>query len=43
MEFERSSDLLEKIDRMVELIGFKDRKGLIVSSIRRFLDRFEII
>jgi len=43
MEFELPSDLLERIDRMVELIGFNDRKELITSSVRRFLDRFETI
>lgn len=43
MELELLSDLLEKIDRMVEFIGFNDRKELIKSSILRFLDRFETI
>lgn len=43
MELELPSDLLEKIDKMVELIGFKDRKELVASSIRRFVDRFETI
>ena len=40
MDFETPSDLLEKMDRMVELIGFKDRKELVTSSVRRFLDSF---
>ncbi len=40
MDFEPPSDLLEKMDQMVELIGFKDRKQLIASSVRRFLDSF---
>ena len=43
MDFEPPSDLLEKMDRMVELIGFKDRKELITSSIRKFLDSIIII
>ena len=43
MELELPSDLLEKMDRMVDLIGFKDRKELVTSSIRRFLDRFKTI
>ena len=43
MEFELPRDLLERLDRMVELIGFKDRKELVTSSVRRFLDRFETI
>ena len=32
--------LLKRIDHLVELIGFDTRDELILSAIRRFLDKF---
>ena len=40
LEISLTPDLLKRIDEVVELLGFKDRKELVTSSIQRFLDKY---
>ncbi len=42
LEVSLTPDLLKRIDEVVELLGFKDRKELVTSSIQRFLDKYPI-
>jgi len=41
LELEISDDILERVNRTVELIGFKDGEELAISALLRFLDRLE--
>ncbi len=41
LELEISDEILERMNRMVELIGFKDGEELVISALLRFLDRLE--
>ena len=43
LELEISDEILERINRMVELIGFKDREELAISALLRYLDRLELV
>ncbi len=40
LEISLTPDLLKRIDDVVELLGFKDRKELVTSAIQRFLDKY---
>ena len=42
LELEISDDILERMNRTVELIGFKDGEELAISALLRFLDRLEL-
>ncbi len=43
LELEISDEILERMNRTVELIGFKDGEELVISALLRFLDRFEFV
>ena len=42
LELEISDEILERMNRTVELIGFKDGEELAISALLRFLDRLEL-
>ena len=42
LELEISDEILERMNRTVELIGFKDREELTISALLRLLDRLEL-
>jgi len=42
LELEISDDILERMNRTVALIGFKDREELTISALLRLLDRLEL-
>ena len=43
LEIEISDNLIDKMERTVELVGFRDREELVISAIMRLLDRLEVI
>ena len=43
LELEISDDILERMNRTMELIGFKDGEELTMSALLRFLDRLEFV
>ena len=42
LELEISDEILKRMNRTVELIGFKDEEELAISALLRFLDRVEL-
>ena len=43
LELEISDEILERMNRTVELIGFKDGEELVISALLRYLDRLELV
>ena len=42
LELEISDEILERMNRTVELIGFKDGEELAISALLRYLDRLKL-